>query len=277
MSDHTVAAQGNAADARRRRYLDILAGAEAIAARAALTLLEMRERPLEVTRKQLRDVVTEADLASERQVIEGLRALTPHAAIVSEEAGASGPEGGARWIVDPLDGTVNYASGLPWFSVTMAYQEGGETRVGVLRSPLGNVESRFVQGAVATVNGRDACVSDCRSLSNAVVSVILTSHYNDDEVARAAEAIRRLGNRTRGVRIIVSGGLELSLIAEGCLDAFVSLKADVVSHAAAMPLVRAAGGRVTRLDGRDSRDEDLQKIASNGLIHDELLECLHGI
>jgi myo-inositol-1(or 4)-monophosphatase len=75
----------------------------------------------------------------------------------------------------------------------------------------------------------------------------------------------------------VSGGFELSLIAEGNLDAFVSLKADIVSHAATMPLVRAAGGRVTRLDGYDAHDEDLQKIASNGLIHDELLECLHGI
>ena len=262
---------------QRARWLEILAGAEAIAARAAATLLAMRERPLEVARKQLRDVVTQADLASERHVIEGLRALTPGAAILSEEAGASGPEGGARWIVDPLDGTVNYACGLPWFSVTMAYQEAGETRVGVLHSPLGNVKARYVQGALATVNDRAVAVSACASLSDAVVSVILTSHYDDDEVARAAEAIRRLGNKARGVRIIVSGGFELCLIAEGNLDAFVSLKADIVSHAAAMPLVRAAGGRVTRLDGRDSRDDDLQKIASNGSIHDELLECLDGV
>ena len=262
---------------QRARWLEILAGAEAIAVRAAATLLAMRERPLEVARKQLRDVVTQADLASERHVIEGLRALTPGAAILSEEAGASGPEGGARWIVDPLDGTVNYACGLPWFSVTMAYQEAGETRVGVLHSPLGNVKARYVQGALATVNDRAVAVSACASLSDAVVSVILTSHYDDDEVARAAEAIRRLGNKARGVRIIVSGGFELCLIAEGNLDAFVSLKADIVSHAAAMPLVRAAGGRVTRLDGRDSRDDDLQKIASNGSIHDELLECLDGV
>ncbi|HET8876853.1 MAG TPA: inositol monophosphatase family protein, partial [Casimicrobiaceae bacterium] len=90
-----------------RTFLDILAGAEAIAARAAQTLVAMHDRPHEVARKQLRDVVTEADLASERLVIDGLRALTPGAAILSEEAGASGPDGGTRWIVDPLDGTVN--------------------------------------------------------------------------------------------------------------------------------------------------------------------------
>jgi len=260
-----------------RRHLELLTGAEAIAARAAQMLLAMRERPLDVARKQLRDVVTDSDLASERLVIEGLRALTPRAAIVSEEAGTSGHEESERWIVDPLDGTVNYASRLPWFSVTMAYQERGATRLGVLNAPLADVVARYVEGGVATINGQDAQVSSCASLADAVVSVILTSHFNEDEVARTAEAIRRLGNRARGVRIIVSGGIELCLVAAGRLDGFVSFKADVVSHAATMPLVRAAGGRVTRLDGNDSHDDDLQKIASNGLIHDELLECLQGL
>jgi myo-inositol-1(or 4)-monophosphatase len=79
------------------------------------------------------------------------------------------------------------------------------------------------------------------------------------------------------VRIIVSGGLEMTLVADGQLDAFISLKADVVSHAAAMPLVRAAGGRVTRLDGRDAVDEDGDRVASHGAIHDALLERLRGI
>jgi myo-inositol-1(or 4)-monophosphatase len=260
-----------------RRHLDILAGAEAIAARAAQTLVAMHDQPHDVARKQLRDVVTEADLASERLVIDGLRALTPGAAILSEEAGASGPDGGTRWIVDPLDGTVNYASRLPWFSVTMAYQEAGRTRVGVLHAPLAGIVARYAEDTIATVNGRDVRVSACTSLGDAVVAIILTSHFDEREVARAAEAIRRLGNVARGVRIIVSGGLELTLVADARLDAFVSLKADIVSHAAAMPLVRAAGGRVTRFDGRDSTDEDLEKIASNGAIHDELLACLAGV
>jgi myo-inositol-1(or 4)-monophosphatase len=261
----------------RATYLDLLTGAEAIAARAAQTLVAMREQPLEVARKQLRDVVTVADLASERLVIDGLRALTPDSTILSEEAGASGPGRATRWIVDPLDGTVNYASGLPWFSVTMAYQEEACTRVGVLHAPLAQITARYVEGALATINGRDARVSACTSLSDAVVSIILTSHFDDAEVARTAEAVRRLGNRARGVRIIVSGGLELALVADGQLDAFVSFKADIVSHAATMPLVRAAGGRVTRIDGRDATDDDLDRIASNGAIHDELLACLADI
>jgi len=259
------------------RYAEILRGAEAIAECAAETLSAMRGRALAVNRKELRDVVTEADLASERIVLGGIRALTPNATIISEEAGSSGGEGGTRWFVDPLDGTVNYAAGLPWFSVTMAYQEDARTRVGVVHAPGVDLLARYAEGGIATVNGRDAQVSARRSLSDAVVSIVLTSHFTEREVARTAEAVRRLGNTARGVRIIVSGGLEMTLVADGQLDAFVSLKADVVSHAAAMPLVRAAGGRVTRFDGHDAIDDDLERIASNGLIHDELLQCLQGI
>jgi myo-inositol-1(or 4)-monophosphatase len=258
------------------RYAEILRGAEAIAERAAETLSAMRGRALDVSRKELRDVVTEADLAAERIVLDGIRALTPSAAIVSEEAGSSG-EGDACWVVDPLDGTVNYAAGLPWFSVTMAYQEDARTRVGIVCAPGIGLLARYAEGGIATVNGRDAQVSARRSLSDAVVSIVLTSHFSERDVARTAEAVRRLGNTARGVRIIVSGGLEMTLVADGQLDAFVSLKADVVSHAAAMPLVRAAGGRVTRFDGHDAIDDDLERIASNGLIHDELLQCLQGV
>jgi myo-inositol-1(or 4)-monophosphatase len=236
----------------------------------------MQRGSLNVSRKSLRDVVTEADLASEERVIRGIRALTPDAAILSEEAGASGPSDGPRWIVDPLDGTVNYAAGLPWFSVTLAYQEDGVTRVGVTHAPAVNIVARYAEGGIASVNGRAAQVSRRDALADAVVSIVLTSHFTDAEVARTADAVRRLGGKVRGVRIIVSGGLEMTLVADGQLDAFVSLKADAVSHAAAMPLVRAAGGRVTRLDGRDASDDDVERVASNGLIHDALLDCLRG-
>ena len=259
------------------RYAGILAGAEAIAAQAARTLRAMQRGALDVSRKTLRDVVTQADLASERIVLDGIRELMPGAAILSEEAGASGAQDGARWIVDPLDGTVNYAAGLPWYSVTMAYQEAARTCAGVTHAPAVDIVARYAEGGIATINGRDARVSGRAALADAVVSIVLTSHFTDDEVARTSEAVRRLGRTVRGVRIIVSGGLEMTLVADAQLDAFVSLKADAVSHAAAMPLVRAAGGRVTRLDGHDACDDDLDRIASNGLIHDALLECLHGL
>lgn len=254
----------------------LLRGAETILQKAAARLVEMQGGKLAATRKDFLDVVTDADLESERIIIEGLRGLTPDAAILAEEQGETAGKGDARWIIDPLDGTVNYASGLPWFSATVAYQEQGETLVGLTHAPRAEIMARYVRGRLATVNGAPARVSAVDRLDDAVISVVLTSHFTPAEVAGTVQIIDRLARVVRGVRIVVSGALEMSLVASGRLAAFVGMKADIVSHAAAMPLVRAAGGRVTRLDGRDSRDHDLQKIASNGLIHDALLACMRG-
>jgi len=258
------------------RLLALLGRADALARRAGEVLVRMQGAELDVTRKELNDVVTAADLASERLVIEGLRALTPEAAILSEEAGFSGSEQAPRWIIDPLDGTVNYAGGLPWFSVTMAYQEQGRTVLGLTHAPLAGLTACFAEGGIATVDGQAARTSATSCLSDAIVSICLTSHYTAEEANRTSDVIRRLAGLCRGVRIIVSGGLEMSLVAAGRLDAFIGLKADIVSHAAAMPLVRAAGGKVTTVGGRESRDEDLEKVVSNGMIHDELLQAIRG-
>ena len=258
------------------RLLKLLDQAEALARRAGETLVRMQSAELAVARKELNDVVTAADLASERLVIDGLRALTPEAAILSEEAGFCGSEQAPRWIIDPLDGTVNYASGLPWFSVTLAYQEQGRTLLGLTHAPLAGLFALFAEGGIATVDGRPARVSETERLSDAVVSICLTSHYTADEANRTSDVIRRLAGLCRGVRVIVSGGLEMSLVAAGRLDAFIGLKADIVSHAAAMPLVRAAGGKVTTVEGQDSRDEDLEKVVTNGRIHEELLRAIRS-
>jgi myo-inositol-1(or 4)-monophosphatase len=262
-------------DVTTRSPMLLMREVERIVGAAAERLVLMQNGPLVATRKELRDIVTEADLASEKIVIDGLKALTPHAAILAEESGLSGAASGPHWIIDPLDGTINYAGGLPWFSVTVAYHDGDEVIQGLTRAPLAGLTARYVSGHLASVNDQPARVSGTRALSDAIVSVVLTSHFSPDDVRQTARVVERLGSMARGVRIIVSGALEMTLVASGRFDAFVSLKADIVSHAAAMPLVRAAGGRVTRLDGRDSGVDDLQKIASNRLIHDELLACLN--
>lgn len=259
-----------------QRLLALLDQSAAIARQAAELLVSMQDGDLSVVRKDFRDVVTAADLASERLVIDGLRQFTPGAAILSEEAGFSGSETAPRWIIDPLDGTVNYAGGLPWFSVTMAYQEDGRTLLGLTHAPLAGLVAHYAEGGIATVNDRPAAVSATASLADAVVSICLTSHYAPEELERTNAVIRRLSGLCRGIRVLVSGGLEMSLVAAGRLDAFIGLKADIVSHAAAMPLVRAAGGKVTTVAGVDARDEDLEKVVSNGLIHEELLEAIRA-
>jgi myo-inositol-1(or 4)-monophosphatase len=176
----------------------LMRGAEPVVAKAAATLVEMQRAPRATTRKELRDIVTDADLAAERIVIDGLKALTPGAAILSEERGSTGGASLSRWIIDPLDGTVNYAAGLPWFSVSAAYHDGGEALVGLIESPLADIRGRYVRGALATVNDEPVRVSDTRALADAVVSVILTSHYQPDEVRMAAAIVERRPHRSVG-------------------------------------------------------------------------------
>jgi len=115
--------------------------------------------------------------------------------------------GGARWIIDPLDGTVNYATGLPWFSVTVAYEAQGEVQLGLVNAPKAGVQARYVRGALATINDVPARVTQTRTLSDAVISVCLTSHFSDDEIRRTVAIINCLGRVARGVRVVVSGGL----------------------------------------------------------------------
>jgi len=249
---------------------------EAVVRAATDRLRDMQGAPLDTTHKEGRDVVTEADLAAERILIDGLLTITPGATILAEESGMSGPPGAPRWIIDPLDGTVNYASGLPWYSCTVAYQERGVTELGLVLAPAAGLSARYIRGRLATVNDRPAAVSGISSLSDAVVSVVLASNFLPDEVRSASAIIDRLARVTRGVRIVVSGAYEMSLVASGCLAAFVTIRADIWSHVATTPLVRAAGGKVTRLDGEDSSDADACKIASNGRIHAELLSCIEG-
>ena len=252
---------------------DLASGAETVVTEAAAKLVVMQNQPLRTERKDLLDIVTEADLASEAIVVAGLKKLTPEAGFLAEESGTQQGANGARWIIDPLDGTINYARGLPWFSVTVAYDVDGDVQLGLINAPKAGLTARYLDG-VATIDGKPARVSATRSLSDAVISVVLTSHFSADEVRCTARVIERLGTVARGVRIVVSGAFELAMVASGRLDAFVSLKADIVSHAVGIPLVRAGGGTVSTLAGAPCRHEDLDKVASNGLIHAELLSHL---
>ena len=197
--------------------LELLQQAEVVVAEAAATLVRMQDAPLRTERKDLLDVVTEADLAAEEIVVAGLTRLTPQTAILAEERGAIGGANGERWIIDPLDGTVNFAAGLPWFSVTVAYESEGEILLGLVNAPKAGIQARYASGHLATIDGQAARVKQTRSLSDAVLSVCLTSHFSPDEVRRTSAIVERLASVARGVRVVVSGGLELSLVASGRL------------------------------------------------------------
>lgn len=255
----------------------IAAAAEVVLRKATDQLVARQNEPLSVSRKELRDVVTEADLASERMLIDGLSAITPTAAILAEESGVTANTGTNRWIIDPLDGTVNYASGLPWFSGTVAYQEDGETVIGLTHGPRVPFFAKYIKGLCAEIDGSPARVSNVDRLDDAVVSVVITSHFNDEEVARVVRIVEALGKKARGVRTICSGSLEMTLVASGKTSGYIGIKSDAVSHAATMPLVVQGGGLVTNENGAPASDFDPIRIASNGRIHNELLDIVNAV
>lgn len=243
---------------------------------AAALLQKMQRAPLTSTRKEFNDIVTVADLAAEALLVEQLLHLDPSASVLAEEGFSTADDRRPRWIIDPLDGTVNYARGLPWYGVSVAYEDTHGVALGLLNAPTAGLKTCYVRGSLATVNGVSARVTETGSLEDAVVSICLTSHFSDADVRRTMSVIEGLALTTRGVRVIVSGALETALVAAGRLDAFISLKSDIVSHAATLPLVRAAGGSVTKVDGSDASLDDVEKIASNGRIHGALLDCVRS-
>jgi myo-inositol-1(or 4)-monophosphatase len=253
---------------------------EALARRAGSEIMALRGLDLGAQRKEGYDVVTAADLAAEKVVLDELARLTPGVMVLSEEGkgGLEAPKTGPFWVLDPLDGTINFAAGLPIFAVSLALKKGSGTELGIVHMPAMGRMFRFQADnpREATVDGRQMRSSKAKRLADAVVSLTVTSHYGPEMFDRVMKVFDRLARRARGVRVIVCGAYELAAVASGRLDGHVCLKGDIFSVAAAMPMVEMAGGKVTRLDGQPSRDIDEDIIASNGLIHDELLDAVRG-
>ena len=197
-----------------------LAFAQDVARRAGVLLADRYERVGRVRLKSPRDVVTEVDFASERLVIEAIRAEFPDDAILAEESGhhrrrgRRGPDGGRRWVLDPLDGTVNYANGIPFFCVSLALVGADGPLVGVVLDPLRDDCYAAAAGVAATLNGKPVRVSAKDKLTDFVVSLAVIGRGG---LSRE----RRVGREIRIHRRMGSAALSLAYVANGRFDAFV--------------------------------------------------------
>jgi myo-inositol-1(or 4)-monophosphatase len=243
------------------------------AARAAgRTLLQFFGQTQAVRKKGPKDLVTAADVAAEQRIRRMLHRRFPAIGFLGEEGrGVEGP--GGRWIVDPLDGTIGFIAGLPFFGVSIALERRGQIDVGVILLPrLGEL---FVaeQGRGAWLNGRRIRVSEQSRLENAVVAL-----WHDDTVwrnRRLRERIARLALRVRSLRIF-GAAFSLACVAAGRLDGYWEQSAQPWDVAAGVLLVGEAGGRVT---GGGSGPYDLNQstiLASNGRIHRLLVAALNN-
>ena len=253
-----------------RDFLD----AAASTARAAGALQRERFRTdVAVDYKGEKDLVTEVDRGCEELIVGMLRERFPGHGFLAEENDYGRGDSACTWIIDPLDGTTNYAHGFPWFCVSIALEIGGEVKLGVICHPMMDELFTAVKGEGTFLNGRPLRVSRRAPLKGCLLATGFPydrtrdnennfAHFVDFQMA--ARAVRRAG----------AAALDLAYVAAGRLDGFWECKLKPWDVAAGQLLVAEAGGRVTNHAGEPFSIYDHRILASNGLIHDEMVELL---
>ncbi|UCD65014.1 MAG: inositol monophosphatase [Candidatus Zixiibacteriota bacterium] len=219
--------------------------------------------------------VTQFDLRSEKHIIEAISRKFPDHGILAEEGGAADAGSPFRWVIDPLDGTVNYAHGFPVYCVSIALQYETSSVVGVVYDPEHKELFSAARGLGARLNGRRIRVSSRRRLERSLLATgfaynVRTARKNNlgmfARMIKKAQAIRRLG----------SAALDMCWLAAGRFDGFWEYYLHPWDTAAAALIVEQAGGKVTRIDGRPFSIFDKQILASNGRIHLSMMAVLGG-
>lgn len=230
-----------------------------------------------IDKKGAIDLVTEADTASEERIIETLRSRFPDHAVLAEESGSrsgAGDNGSdPQWIIDPLDGTTNFAHGLALFCTSIAFAVDGEVRVGVILNPVSGELFTAVKGEGAALNGHPIRVSETAAVSE---SLLVTGFpYNFKTIFQ--DVMARFGNclkAGRGIRRLGSAALDLCFVACGRFEGFWEQNLHPWDTAAGFLMVEEAGGAVTDFGGTPFAIEGKEILATNGKIHDEMLSLL---
>jgi myo-inositol-1(or 4)-monophosphatase len=248
-------------------------------AREAGGVLVQRLGVAKITNKGDIDLVTEADLAAESLIIERIRSYHPQHGILAEESGEAVLVGGKisdwKWIIDPLDGTTNYAHGYPCFCVSIALEYKGVLEVGVVYDPVRDEMFAAERGKGATLNSRTIRVSDVDELSRAMVCTGFP--YNVRERPDFARDFTNFTMAAQAVRRDGSAALDLAYVACGRFDGFWEDGLNPWDTAAGVLLIQEARGRVSNFDNEPLDIYTLKVLASNGLIHDAMREVLfHG-
>ncbi len=261
----------------------LLPAIETIARGAGKIVMRHFAKPVATSLKSSRiDVVTEADKESEVFIVAELLKLFPDHHIVGEEGGGQGaPIDAAKyhWYVDPIDGTVNFASKLPHFCISIALTTADrEMLLGIVFDPTRNELFAATKGGGATLNGQPVRVTDTAELIDAVITsgFPYDKHTNPDNNEREWGAFLK---RIRGERRLGSAALDLCYVAAGRLDGYWEKDLKPYDVMAGLLLVKEAGGMISNYagDALPQKQERGRFVASNGFIHDEMLKVLASV
>lgn len=236
-------------------------------------LTRMSKQANRMEKKGEIDLVTEADLLAEKAILGLLKDRFGKDAILSEESRAHTGSSGRTWIVDPLDGTVNFAHGFPCYTVSIALESHGELMLGLVSDPVRGEHFEAIKGQGAFMDGRRLSVSESRELND---SLLLTGFPYDirEEPDQVLRLFRAMILRARGVRRPGSAALDLCYVAAGRADGFWEEKLHPWDSAAGVLLVREAGGVVTTFEGAEYRPGDPSLVAGNPLVHSAMMEVI---
>lgn len=222
----------------------------------------------------INDLVTEADLAAEKAIINVIKESFPEHFILSEEAGEIIMDSEYKWFIDPIDGTVNFANGIPLCCVSVGLEKAGEMILGAVYNPIMN-EFFFAQkGFGAFLNDKKIQVSD---KSDVATSCLVTGFpYNYLDMANGPiEVFERLIRKGIPVRRLGSAAIDLCWVAAGRFDGFYEHKLQAWDSAAGSLIVTEAGGTVSDYDGNPYSPFTYQVLATNGKIHEELKNLIN--
>jgi myo-inositol-1(or 4)-monophosphatase len=253
-----------------REYQDV---AERVATEAGRLLLDAYGK-VAAREKGPGDLVTDADLASQRLIAERLvRAFPDHTLLAEEEGVGPDPSRPWCWIVDPLDGTINFAHGFPFWAVSIALQHAGELVVGVVHNPLSGDTYGASLGRGTTLNGKPVRVSGADRLRASLIVTSLPTDISADADLQMAY-FRKFSIGTHSVRRTGSSALNLAIVAAGGFEVCYATAMNSWDAAAGVVLVREAGGVVTDLSGGKYSVDRQEILATNGRVQSEALRFL---
>jgi myo-inositol-1(or 4)-monophosphatase len=244
---------------------------------AGAILLEGYGRLHAPERKGRIDLVTEHDRRSEALLLAEIARRFPGHSVLAEESGAHAGAGDrVRWLIDPLDGTTNFAHNYPFFCVSIAAEREGGLQAGVVYDPVRDELFAAALDAGATLNGMPIHVSAIRGVQDALLVTGFPYDVREDPEP-SLRLFRAFLTRAQAIRRDGSAALNFCYLAMGRFDGFWEADLSAWDMGAGALIVREAGGRVTRYDGSEFRVEGRQVLATNGHLHDEMMGVLSAV
>ena len=257
-------------------FVEVHAFACDIARRAGELQLSRAENVGEIVEKAPKDVVTEVDLLCEKLMVDAITERFPGDAILSEEQGGEVSETGRTWLLDPVDGTANYTKANPMYCACVAVVEDGRVTSAAVAAPrIGDLyHARLGGGAFRETGGKSfpLRVSETDSLEYAVVGADLSLRSSKPQ----DPGLQKVLFDSWQLRALGSAGIRGAWLAAGYLDVSVGTRNTAWDYAPTVVLVTEAGGKATDLDGSPWTLDSKGLIATNGAVHDEVLEALNG-